>query len=432
MRVTPSGRTKTKLNTLRTAALNLENTALKISATCIKNLDIHLNSLITMRDELFGVTETNDVSVTGQILIEGAVEKAAKLSKDTSEYHKEIHTSLSKVGKHIDRHFELSPAPQFKVYCDLTSSPRRKEVGCGLIYDYVMCNGMNSVGELIKEEMDYYDFDVQEPHILQKIVIDLRVGDIASSLEYLERERPPEEKELRRSLQTQMITDCIEDGLESYDRTVKQLRKFKYPFVDDKERAALLVGALLIGKAAKEDARYKNLFDSTNREFISQKMTSFFVPYEAPLKNLMKYGLRNVDKVTELCFLGYIGTYIYGTELPIGTFLNICHSAFACPILKEQCTETNPPMRLVCGHVVSRDAIARLTSSHRINRSASRNQRHHRFKCPYCPREQYIEGARAVKFKKWDEYEYISDEEEEIEVGEEEVEDTYQFQYFSN
>jgi len=35
---------------------------------------------------------------------------------------------------------------------------------------------------------------------------------------------------------------------------------------------------------------------------------------------------------------------------------------FACPILRQQSTDTNPPVRLVCGHVISRDALQKLTS----------------------------------------------------------------------
>ena len=38
------------------------------------------------------------------------------------------------------------------------------------------------------------------------------------------------------------------------------------------------------------------------------------------------------------------------------------HSMFACPILRQQSTGNNPPVRLVCGHVISRDALQKLTS----------------------------------------------------------------------
>lgn len=36
------------------------------------------------------------------------------------------------------------------------------------------------------------------------------------------------------------------------------------------------------------------------------------------------------------------------------------HSMFACPILRQQSTQNNPPMRLACGHVISKDALNKL------------------------------------------------------------------------
>ena len=38
------------------------------------------------------------------------------------------------------------------------------------------------------------------------------------------------------------------------------------------------------------------------------------------------------------------------------------HSIFACPILRQQSTQSNPPMRLVCGHVISKDALSKLSN----------------------------------------------------------------------
>ncbi len=36
------------------------------------------------------------------------------------------------------------------------------------------------------------------------------------------------------------------------------------------------------------------------------------------------------------------------------------HNVFCCPILRSHCTITNPPMRLDCGHAVSKDAVVKL------------------------------------------------------------------------
>jgi hypothetical protein len=61
------------------------------------------------------------------------------------------------------------------------------------------------------------------------------------------------------------------------------------------------------------------------------------------------------------------------------------HSVFACPVTREQAKPSNPPMLLSCGHVVSRDAIAGLTS-HRA-----------RFKCPTCPAVQTVKDLKELK-----------------------------------
>lgn len=36
------------------------------------------------------------------------------------------------------------------------------------------------------------------------------------------------------------------------------------------------------------------------------------------------------------------------------------HSVFACPILRQQTLDSNPPIKLICGHVISRDALNKL------------------------------------------------------------------------
>ena len=41
------------------------------------------------------------------------------------------------------------------------------------------------------------------------------------------------------------------------------------------------------------------------------------------------------------------------------------HSIFACPILRQQSTETNPPVRLICGHVISKDALNKLANGNK-------------------------------------------------------------------
>ncbi|KAI8377304.1 CTLH/CRA C-terminal to lish motif domain-containing protein [Blakeslea trispora] len=75
-------------------------------------------------------------------------------------------------------------------------------------------------------------------------------------------------------------------------------------------------------------------------------------------------------------------------EIPLSEELRY-HSVFACPVSKEQATDTNPPMMMPCGHVICKESLTRLSRS---SRAASR------FKCPYCPTESSIDQAVQVYF----------------------------------
>lgn len=75
-------------------------------------------------------------------------------------------------------------------------------------------------------------------------------------------------------------------------------------------------------------------------------------------------------------------------ELPIEIDLDPeyrYHSIFACPILRQQTSEDNPPKKLVCGHVISNDALNKLSNGTVL-------------KCPYCPVEQNANEAVRIYF----------------------------------
>jgi hypothetical protein len=80
------------------------------------------------------------------------------------------------------------------------------------------------------------------------------------------------------------------------------------------------------------------------------------------------------------------GVWNENDELPIKIDTGFAyHSVFACPILRTRSGTSNPPMMLVCGHVISKDALNKLERSGRL-------------KCPYCPKEQLPSEARTIHF----------------------------------
>ncbi len=63
------------------------------------------------------------------------------------------------------------------------------------------------------------------------------------------------------------------------------------------------------------------------------------------------------------------------------------HSVFVCPVSRSWSTAAadDPPLRLVCGHVVGRAAATSMAAAA------------HLFKCPYCPVAGALADAVALK-----------------------------------
>ena len=55
---------------------------------------------------------------------------------------------------------------------------------------------------------------------------------------------------------------------------------------------------------------------------------------------------------------------VFQIEIDLGKDCRF-HSIFACPILRQQSSESNPPVRLTCGHVISRDALNKLANGNK-------------------------------------------------------------------
>ncbi|KAF7304839.1 CTLH domain-containing protein [Mycena kentingensis (nom. inval.)] len=82
-------------------------------------------------------------------------------------------------------------------------------------------------------------------------------------------------------------------------------------------------------------------------------------------------------------------------ELPIEIPLapeNRYHSIFTCPVSKEPASESNPPMMMICGHVVTKDSL------HKLSKPAGYDPGERRVKCPYCPIESPFSTALRVQF----------------------------------
>lgn len=77
-------------------------------------------------------------------------------------------------------------------------------------------------------------------------------------------------------------------------------------------------------------------------------------------------------------------------QLPVDLELGrefVFSSIFACPVLRDQSSPSNPPMMLPCGHALCAASIDRIAKN-----------RNHAFKCPYCPAETNKAACKRLTF----------------------------------
>jgi hypothetical protein len=66
------------------------------------------------------------------------------------------------------------------------------------------------------------------------------------------------------------------------------------------------------------------------------------------------------------------------------------HSIIVCPVSKEICNENNPPMILVCGHIISESSAKKLAN---VGPSGFVGKK---IKCPICPKEQDFKKLKKL------------------------------------
>lgn len=161
-----------------------------------------------------------------------------------------------------------------------------------------------------------------------------------------------------------------------------------------------LMGGLIYLKSGLENSPYKSFLDPINYNEIEDMLTKNAcvlsdLSIRSPVSVTVDAGcialpaLLNINQI--LSNQGVNNVWHLRDELPIeidlGRNLQF-HSTFSCPILKQQSTESNPPMKLTCGHVISRDALTKLCSPPNGNK----------LKCPYCPVDQVASDAKQIHF----------------------------------
>lgn len=162
-------------------------------------------------------------------------------------------------------------------------------------------------------------------------------------------------------------------------------------------RLKQLAGSLAYARSAEASpyaalVHVPSLRAALSTRFSRESLALQQLPLRSPLSTCVEAGLVALPKLAKLSTVmkaKYADHWRRGATLPLDLELGDAytyHSTFTCPISKEVATPGNPPMLLLCGHVLSLGAVSKL----------ARGARSTRFKCPYCPADSTSASAQAL------------------------------------
>ncbi|KAH9636876.1 hypothetical protein HF086_010657 [Spodoptera exigua] len=267
--------------------------------------------------------QSNDTQLTpAQAMLISDLAATVKAStSQMSTDHRELHATVSRVGKSIDRHFiadYASVAPKAESFCN---------------------DGLEEVGDAFVSEAKITGVERTCTFaLLQRCAAALAEGDPSAALNWAERRA----QELQNS---------------PLPFTLHRMQALKVCFGEVDEACGVLRLAPLspLAGAVLAGARVLPALHDIRAKMTHPHVIAAWSDDELPF------------------------------EVDLGEDGGGYHSVFACPILRQQASEQNPPMRLLCGHVISRDALNKLAMGAKL-------------KCPYCPMEQSPAEARQIYF----------------------------------
>ncbi|KAI6039028.1 CTLH/CRA C-terminal to lish motif domain-containing protein [Pisolithus marmoratus] len=376
-------------------------------------MDLSLKELAKLRAVTEGTSKGKNPSIEGSLdsLVQTLCQMKNKMetepvTKDTKkeidEKQKEIYNAIVRLGKALDKTF-TQPLPS---YDPLFTADDAKASLDAIVAIHFLRTGQFSAAEMfIQESGVTIDAEIRcKFEELHRILTALRMRDIDPALEWCSKNRKflqskssPLEFYLHRSRYIRLLLTCKPPDYQpaiSYASTI--LCKFYTEHTAELGRLMSCL-AYLPPKSKLEHSPYADLASPTVHTdleslFATEYCASLGMSRQVPLKVVGDIGaggaLARIEKARTV-MKEKKSEWSQSDELPIEITLapeSRYHSIFACPVSKEQSTEQNPPMMMVCGHVITKDSLQKLS---KVNG---------RVKCPYCPTESVQTSALRIYF----------------------------------
>ncbi|XP_053209369.1 E3 ubiquitin-protein ligase RMND5A-like [Panonychus citri] len=369
--------------------------------SCLTDL---ISEIETLQFDLSQSNAPNDVLPTTNSfsMLNHVIKKVQDVSSQLAKEHRDFHSTVSRVGKAIDKNFNSDYGAMENRL--LWSDDESKTILNRVIIEHFMRKGMLDIVDSLVTDAGLEMLEEEKKPFteLNQILISLRKRDLKPALDWVEINREKliqQNSSLEFKLHRLQFIEYLCKGVEKQSELIAFARTKLQPLVDRhaKEIQALM-GSLLYLKTGLENSPYAYLLDILNWSeicdvFIRDSCCLMGMSVDSPLNIAFEAGtvafpaLLNIRQMMSQRRVASVWTA--KDELPIVIDLDKkfqFHSIFACPILRQQASDVNPPMRLDCGHVISRDALTKMSNGST------------KVKCPYCPVEQNPQIAKQIFF----------------------------------
>jgi hypothetical protein len=334
-------------------------------------------------------------------------ETVAKLSSE----HKDLHASVSKVGKAIDKNF-VSDFDAMYVEGAFDGEDNQRQID-HVICEHFLRHGMLDVADCLEKDCGReLQTGQREPFLQIHFVLEaLKARNLQPALQWAESNRElllAQSLSLEFRLHKLQFIELVQQGPGSQWQAIEYAKNFASFASTRSKELQVLMGSLLYIRQGLDNSPYSHLLDPIDWEeigdiFTRDACTLLGLSMDSPLSIVVKAGctalppLLTIKQVMQQrqCSSVWSAKDELPVEIDLGSDCRF-HSLFACPILRQQSSDSNPPVRLVCGHVISRDALNKLAN---VNKWAILpNPIFHKVKCPYCPLEQSPSEAKLIYF----------------------------------
>ncbi|XP_066248967.1 E3 ubiquitin-protein ligase RMND5A [Euwallacea similis] len=362
-----------------------------------------VDQISSLKQELQNAPEDHILTSVQQELLKQTMTKIKDVTSCLTQEHRDLHSSVSKVGKSIDRNFiqDFGACSRDSVFND----PEKVNIINKVICNHYYRQGMHDVADTLVEEaqvsVECYDKEpfTQIHHICESLNnrnLEPLIAWATALHDALEAQNSPLEFMIHRLKYIELLRKGPVYQADAIAYARNHFRNFVHKHEKDIQT---LMGMLLYVPNGISHSPYSSYFTTDSEMwleiyemFIKDACQMLGVCVNSPLITCINAGCQAIPallNIKQVMMQRQVSQIWKGTEeLPIEIDLGSdsrYHSMFACPILRQQSTKNNPPMRLICGHVISKDALQKLASGNKL-------------KCPYCPMEQSPQDARQIYF----------------------------------